>query len=109
MTPSFPIQKARNNLAIVSVILVLVSVLTAMLFHFFLYLYPASLDNTVFTIFISTPVVIGIIGIILGIISLRRIMTYNIFGKGKAITGIVLGSVILVCLVTFLFLLFSKI
>ncbi len=109
MTPYFPVQKAQNNLVKTSLILCLSSVLAATLFHFFLYFYNSVLDNTIFIVFVSTPFVIGIIGIITGLISLSQIMTNNIYGKGKAITGIVLGCMIVVCLIYFLFYFFSKI
>jgi Domain of unknown function (DUF4190) len=109
MIPLFPVQRVQNNLVKTSLILCLGSVLAATLFHFFLYFYNGVLDNTIFIVFVSTPFVFGIVGIITGMISLGEIMTNNMYGKGKAITGIVLGGVIVVCLIYFLFYLFSNI
>ena len=107
MIPSLPIQKTQNKLAVVSLILVLSSILAAALLHFFLYLFPGVLTDTLLNLFIATPVVIGAIGIILGVAALGRIRNNNYFGRGKAITGIVLGCLVLVGLVIFLVLLFS--
>ncbi len=103
MLPSLPFQKAQNKLLKISLILGLVSVVAALLFHYFSYLFTGSVNNTLLNIFIATPIVIGIAGIIIGMVALRQIMTNNYFGRGKAITGIVLGSVVSVCLLIFLF------
>ena len=107
MRQTFLVEKAGNNLAIASLISGILAILTALLLHFFSYLFPGFLNTTTLNIFISIPVVIGIFSLISGIISLRKIMDRNIFGKGKAIIGIVFGSVVVVCLIIFLFYLFS--
>ncbi len=107
MIPSLPVQKTQNRLAVVSLILVLFSILAAALLHFFLYLFPGVLSDTLLNLFIASPVIIGAVGIILGVLSLRKIMANNYFGKAKAITGIVVGCLVLVGLVVFLVLLFS--
>ncbi len=107
MIPSLPVQKTENRLATWSLILVLCSVLAAALLHFFTYLFPGVLNDTLLSFFISVPVIIGAIGLILGIVSLRKIMADNYFGKTRAIVGIVVGCLALVGLVVFLVLLFS--
>ncbi len=107
MRPTFLVEKAGNKLAVASLILGILTVLTAALFHFFSYIFQGILDNTAVNIFISLPVVLGILSILTGVISLRQVMTRNLFGREKAIVGIVVGSLIVVGLVIFLFYFYS--
>ncbi len=107
MLPFLPVQKTQNRLATWSLALILFSVLSAALLHFFSYLFPGTLNQALLSLFITVPVIIGALGIIFGIVSLRQIMADNHFGKAKAITGIVFGCAVLVGLVVFLVLLLS--
>ena len=107
MRQTFLFEKAGNTFAVMSLISGILAILTAALFHFFSYLLPGSLDTTTLNIFISIPAVIVIFCLITGMIALRQIMTRNLFGKRKAIVGMVVGSVIVVCLILFLFYLYS--
>ncbi len=106
MLPFLPVQKTQNKLATWSLVLILCSVLAAALLHFFSYVFPGALNGTLLSLFITVPMVVGGIGIVLGIVSLRQIMNNNYFGKAKAITGIVFGCLVLVGLVVFLVLQF---
>lgn len=107
MRPTFLFEKAGNNFAVASLISGILAILTGALLHFFSYLFPGILDKNNLNIFISIPVVIGIFSIVMGMVSLRQIMTRNYFGKGKAVVGFIIGGVILVCLVFFLIYLYS--
>ncbi len=109
MRPTFFVQRAGNNLATLSLILGMVTILTAALLHFFSYLFTGVVNNTTLNVFISIPVVIGIFSILFGMISLKQVVANNAFGRGKAYVGMAVGGVALVGLLIFLIYLFTKI
>ncbi len=106
MRPTFLVEKKGNNFAVMSLISGILAILTAAFLHFFSYLLPGTLDTATLNIFISIPAVIGIFCLVTGMIALRQVMDRNLFGRRKAIIGMVVGSVIVVGLVIFLVSLF---
>jgi len=109
MNLSIPIQKAQDNLVKFGLIMGFGSVLAAMLFHFFAFFFAGAVNSAVLNVFVSTPFVIAMIGVVSGMVCLAQMTATNIFGKAKAITCIVLGSVIVVGLVIFLINLLTRI
>jgi hypothetical protein len=97
MTTHLPVLRARNRLAIVSLVMGLLSFSLPVFFYLWgvlpLQFLSYEFRNALYWLSSGGGIMIGIAAVVVGIIALKQIRTRNMPGKCSAITGIVMGSI----------------
>jgi hypothetical protein len=114
MTTHLPVLRARNRLAIVSLVMGLLSFSLPVFFYLWgvlpLQFLSYEFRNALYWLSSGGGIMIGIAAVVVGIIALKQIRTRNMPGKCSAITGIVsigIISVPLIIVITVILLIYS--